>query len=62
MVLMLDLSTPAAGDRPKKDRPTYLRHPFMIRRRLQNLLVRENILDGRVVHASVNHVKKLTPR
>ena len=62
LVLLLDLSTPAAGDRPKKDRPTYLKSPFLIRRRLNNLCVLENLLDGRVVHGSVNHLKKLVPR
>ena len=62
LVLLLDLSTPGQGERAKKDRPTYIKSPFLVRKRLTNLLVLENILDNRVIHASVNHVKKLVGR
>jgi transposase InsO family protein len=62
IVLLLDLSTPASGDRPKKERPTYLKTPYLIRKRLNNLCVLESILDRRVRHASVNHLKHLVNR
>ncbi len=62
LVLLLDLSTPTQGQRSKKDRPTYLKQPFLVRKRLQNLLILENVLDNRILHASVNHVKKLVGR
>ncbi len=62
IVLLLDLSTPTAGDRPKKEKPVYLKAPYLIRKRLNNLVVVENILDKRVRHCSVNHLKKLVSR
>ncbi len=62
LVLLLDLSTPAQGERPKKDRPQYLRSPFLIRKRLTNLVVLQNLLDGRVIQASINDIKPLIAR
>ena len=61
-VLLLDLRTPKQGETPKKDRLTYYRHPFLIRRRLRNLLILENLITKQIIHASINHVKRLVPR
>lgn len=62
LVLLLDMSTPAAGDRPKKERPVYLKAPYVIRKRLTNLVVLENVLDRKIRHASINHLKHLVSR
>ncbi len=62
LVVLMDLHTPKPGERPKKDQPTYLKTPYIIRKRLNNLVVLESILDRRVRHASINHLKPLIPR